>query len=335
MKNLIAAFAIACLPGGAHAQSVTADIVENHILPGFATLAETSQALSQSAAVDCTATSAPLRAAYGNAFDAWVAVNHLRFGPTEVADRGFALAFWPDSRGATPKALATLIRDADPIAESAAAYGDMSIAARGFYAMEFLLYDQTLSTEGEAGYRCQLVQTVAADIANLTDAINTDWQTRYAALLTAPSDDGLYRNDTEAAQELFKALTTGLQLTADTRLGRPLGTFTQPRPKRAEAWRSGRSAHHVAVALTSLQDLAERLSRNDAALQDALDHAFSHAQTQLRALNDPIFAGVAAPQTRIKVEVLQQSVQTIHTLASTDLGPSLGVAAGFNALDGD
>ena len=335
MKNILVLCAVAVLPGFAAAQSVTTDIVENHVLPRFDTLAETGQVLADTAAVDCVATSEPLRAAFGTAFDAWIAASHMRFGPTETDDRAFALAFWPDSRGATPKALGTLIRDEDPIAQTAEAYRDMSIAARGFYAMEFLLYDATISTAGDENYRCQLVQTIAADIASLTQDIATDWQDTYAALLTNPTDDGLYRSDLEAQQELFKALNTGLQLTSDARLGRPLGTFNQPRPTRAEVWRSERSTRHVAVALTSLADLADRLSQNDPTLQQNLSAAFALAQTQIDALDDPAFAGVANPISRIKVEAVRSRVEEIRAIASNDLGTSLGVASGFNALDGD
>ncbi|MEJ8562163.1 imelysin family protein [Yoonia sp. GPGPB17] len=335
MRTFLLACTVAALPAFASAQTITTDIVENHILPRFNALGASGQALSDAATRDCTATSTPLRAAYGTAFDAWIAVSHMRFGPTETEDRAFALAFWPDSRGATPKALATLISDADPIAQSAEAYRDMSIAARGFFAMEFLLYDSTISTAGDDDYRCQLVQTVAADIANLTQDIATDWQSTYAALLTNPTDDGLYRSDLEAQQELFKALTTGLQLTSDARLARPLGTFDRPRPRRAEAWRSERSARHVSVALTNLADLGERLSQDDPALQEELLAAFARAQAQIDALDDPAFAGVANPVSRIKVEAIRSRVEEIREIASNDLGTSLGVASGFNALDGD
>lgn len=335
MKNVLAALAIVAAPGFAFGQSVTPDVVDNHVLPRFAALAATGAALSDAANADCTATSAPLRVAYGAAFDAWVAVSHMRFGPTETAERGFALAFWPDSRGATPKALATLIRDTDPIAQSVDAYSDMSISGRGFYAMEFLLYDPVISTTGDDAYRCQLVQTMAADIAVITQDIATDWQDNYAALLANPTAGGLYRTNTEAAQELFKALTTGLQLTSDARLGRPLGTFDKPRPTRAEAWRAGRSARHVAMSLDSLRDLANRLSQNDPALNNTLNAAFTRAQTQLAVLDDPAFAGVSAPQTRIKVEALRSRVEEIRAIVSNDLGTSLGVASGFNSLDGD
>ena len=42
----------------------------------------------------------------------------------------------------------------------------------------------------------------------------------------------------------------------DLRLGRPLGTFEAPQPRRAEAWRSGRSLHDVEVSLQALRGYA-------------------------------------------------------------------------------
>lgn len=90
----------------AHAQVPSSGpIVQGHVLPGYRALSTTAADLEQAAAADCSPESPELRAAYGAAFDAWVGVSHLRFGPSEVDDRAFALAFWPDPRGSTPKAL--------------------------------------------------------------------------------------------------------------------------------------------------------------------------------------------------------------------------------------
>ncbi|MBV1926439.1 MAG: imelysin family protein, partial [Rhodobacteraceae bacterium] len=130
-------------------------IVDDHILSGFARLKTETQALKQAADTDCAADSAKLRAAWHQAFDAWISVSHLRFGPSETNDRAFALAFWPDPRGFTPRGLQSLIDDQDPIVNSLAEFGDVSIATRGFYALEFLLYDPRISTLGDAAYRCQ------------------------------------------------------------------------------------------------------------------------------------------------------------------------------------
>lgn len=335
MKKLVFAAAFAAMPLAATADPSISEIVDSHILPRFEALASTSRALSDATDADCNPASQTVRDAYGRAFDAWIAVSHLRFGPTEVDDRAFALAFWPDSRGATPRALSAMISDADPIAIDAAAYADVSIAARGLYAMEFLLYDSDLMKAGDPTYRCRLVQTVAADIATTSAAIHDDWQTDYAQVLLTPGPDAIYRSDAEVLQEMLRALTTGLQFTQDSRLGRPLGTFERPRPTRAEARRSERSARHVKLSLVSLQDLASYLTSFDAALAEKLAAQFRDALAKLDDLNDPTFAGVANPQTRLKLEIISQAVGVIRTTVNSELGPTLGVAAGFNALDGD
>lgn len=338
MRQILCAAALIALPAMASAQSqnsVIADTVETHILPRFETLTQTTAQLAATAQNDCSPTSPALRASYSNAFDAWISASHLRFGPTEVDDRAFALAFWPDSRGATPKTLQTIISDNDAVAYSPDDYAQVSIAARGFYALEFLLYDEALQSAGEPSYHCALVQTVTADIAANSAAIEQDWKTDYAARLLAPSENETYQSQEEVLQELFKALSTGLEFTSDTRLGRPLGTYDRPRPTRAESWRSGRSSRNAGLSLDALRDLTEHLASTSPDLAQRLDHAFERAQSQLIALDDPVFATVTDPQKRLKLEVVQQSIDSIRAIVRQDLGPTLGVVAGFNSLDGD
>ena len=65
--------------------------------------------------------------------------------------RAFAIAFWPDSRGATPKTLAELISAEDPVIYSREEFAAVSIAARGFHALEFLLFDPRLSAMQPGG----------------------------------------------------------------------------------------------------------------------------------------------------------------------------------------
>ena len=338
MRHLMLALCIAIVPMKTIAQDshlVVQVIVKEHILPRFVNLKTSTQNLAEIAENDCTPTAQPLRAAYHTAFDAWISASHLRFGPTEVDDRAFALAFWPDSRNVTPRSLRQIIATQDPIAATPQSYTGMSIAARGFYAFEYLLYENDLHELGTADYRCTLIKTVASDIAMTSAAILSDWQSDYASRLLNPQTSGTYRSDDEALQEMFKALTTGLQFTSDSRLGRPLGTYDRPHPKRAENWRSNRSARNVALSLRSLQQLSSNLSAIDTHPNANLARSFEKALVQLETLNDPTFAGVAQPQTRLKIEVLKQSVDTIRDLVRDTLGPMLGVSAGFNALDGD
>jgi len=336
--RLVAAVLACSLPLSAAAQEYSEAItaaLDTHILPGMARLAETSASLADTAEANCAAGDTALETAYHDAFDAWMHVSHLRFGPAENESRAFALAFWPDSRGSTPRTLAQLIGDEDPIVESVERYADVSIAGRGFYALEFLLFDEDISTRGSDAYRCALVQVMTQDMAATTAAIRNDWQDSHAALMRETGGNTLYQSDAEAMRALFGALTTGLEFAEDVRLGRPLGTFERPRPNRAEAWRSGRSLRNVTLSLDGLVELATALTISDAELTDRVDRAFAEVQEAVTRVDDPIFASVVDVQGRIHAEVLQQRIGDLRDVLLNEMGPSLGIAPGFNSLDGD
>ena len=305
-------------------------IVESHILPGYEVRALEASELADAASENCALENPSLIEAYHEAFDAWVKVSHLRFGPSEQDDRAFALAFWPAPRGATAKALSVLIRNEDPAVSDAQAFRTVSIAARGFYALEFLLFDPQFSPVDASDYHCRLIQAVATGIAMTSEAIHADWVEGYADLMVNAENE-TYRTSTEAARQLFTALSTGLEFTSQTRLGRPMGTFERPRPNRAEARRSERSLRHVVLSLEATWELAALISNEN----DTLGTAFQTAIGRAAALDDPVFAGVAEPQGRLRIEVLQQNIEEIRTILAEDVGPALGISAGFNSLDGD
>ena len=331
MRSTIA-LCLSLLAAPVHAVDLQ-QIVDTQIVPGYRDLAQASQTMAEAAKANCAPDDASLREAYAAAFDKWIMVSHLRFGPSEVDDRAFALAFWPDTRGATPKALTALIQAKDPIIKTADGLSDLSIAARGFYALEFLLYDPAF-TEAPSDYSCALIQALTIDIARTTGAILRDWTNGYATLLSTQGND-TYRTDAEAQRQLFTALTTGLEFTSGTRLGRPLGTIDKPRPARAEARRSKRSQRHVVLSLTATRDLALALAIDTPGLAGDMQRAFDRALARAETLEDPGFVNVDDPAQRFRLEALKQQIDDIRTRLIADLGPSLGVTVGFNSLDGD
>ena len=308
-------------------------IVDKHILPGYQGLADRSADLSASAKANCGADLEKVKNAYHLAFDAWVGVSHLRFGPSEIRDRAYALAFWPDTKGFTPKSLSSLLRTGDAAIHDLEQFQTVTIAARGFYALDFLFYDAAFTKRPDPNY-CALVQVISADIAANSAAILQDWQTDYADRIAVPGND-TYRTWSEAAQQLFTSLTTGLEFTAQSRLGRPMGSFSRPRPNRAEARRSGRSLRHVALSLAATRDLAVLMSGGAAEFDADIDASFERAIKLAAELDDPTLAGVSQMQGRIRIEALQGAITMITEQLALNLGPKLGIAAGFNALDGD
>ncbi|MCW8841835.1 MAG: imelysin family protein [Rhodobacteraceae bacterium] len=352
MKRLFVVLVLGLLPVSAYATDDVANdatppttdhaaliqaVTNKHILPRYEALAETGATLAETATQHCSGTGPALRAAWGKAFDAWIGVSHLRFGPSETDNRAFSLAFWPDSRGKTPKAQRGLILKGDDTLLMPAAFAVQSIAVQGYYAMEYLLYDPEFATLGAEGFRCDLVKAMAGNIALVTAAIRDDWVNGYAQTLITAGAEGnaRYQTQAEGVQELFKALGTGLQVTSDMRLQRPLGTLDRPRPARAEARLSGRSVRHVILSVEALDELAGLLSTGAPSLAGQFHDGFGYVREAALALDDPTFATVSDPGKRLNIETLQAVLEDLREIAAIELGAHLGVVAGFNALDGD
>ncbi|MEQ8896788.1 MAG: imelysin family protein [Roseovarius sp.] len=334
MKHLMAALLIA-LPLAAPAQDragVIRGIVEENIVGGFSELDEKAAQMVEAAGQDCTHPG--LHDSYAAAFLAWVRVSHLRFGPSEEENRAFALAYWPDPRGRTAKALRKMLADGNDDLLSPEAYADMSIAARGFYALDYLLHEEGLAEIGTPAYHCALVRTIVADIHGTTGDLAEAWAA-FAPNLTEPGPDSPYRSEAEVLQVLFKSASTGLEFAVDMRLGRPLGTFDRPRPNWAEAYRSGLSLALLQEAVRGAGGLAVRLAAGDAALQGRLEAELADFHDRAAALGDPVFASVAEPTGRFRVEALQTDLREVREVVRGALGPALGVSAGFNSMDGD
>jgi predicted lipoprotein len=324
-------FLAACLLSATPALADVGAALDDHILPSVDRFAASTAALSEAAQADCRADA--LRPAYQQAFDAWMGISHLRFGPLEAEGRGLAIAFWPDTRGMVGKTVAGLIAAEDASVADEAAFAEVSVAGRGLFALELLLYDPDLSAYGPGDYSCALARALSADLARMGRDTAADWQ-GYADLLRTAGQPGnaVFLSEAEATQALYTALMAGLEFTADQRLGRPIGTFDRPRPERAEARRSGRPLQNVTLSLLALRDLARTLATGPIPeTEEAFDMALQTAAT----LGDPLFEGVDTPSGRLRVEILQQKVDFARDAIAAEIGTTLGIAAGFNSLDGD
>lgn len=319
-------FALAVL--AAPASAGVADAVDTHVLPALDRFATASSDLAAAADAECTPEA--VRPAYQAAFDAWMGISHLRFGPMEEDGRALAIAFWPDTRGMVGDTVDRMLADEDPIATDPDAFGDVSVAGRGLFALERLLFE----TEYMPGtYACTYVRAVSTDLSRMATDLLTEWRDAYAPAIASAGDAGnaLFLSRDEPAQVLYTALVTGLDFTAEQRVGRPLGTFDRPRPERAEARRSDRPLRNVVLSLQAARDLARALA--DGPIPDT-EAAFAAALDQAEDV-DPLLASVAEPAGRFGVEILQQRIEAILPAIANEIGVPLGVSEGFNASDGD
>ncbi|MCE0505932.1 imelysin family protein [Roseivivax sp. GX 12232] len=325
---LTAALCLAAAP----ALAGVAEVVDDHVLPATAAFAEATAVLEGAAAADCRGEA--LRPAYQDAFDAWLGISHLTLGPLEEDGTGLAIGFWPDARGMVGRTVARLVADEDPVARDTEGFSEVSVAGRGLFALERLLYDEAFAGYGADDYACTLAKAIAADLARMGGAVDAAWREDFAQTLktAGAEDNSRFLDDREAAQALYTALATGLDFTAQQRLGRPMGSFEAPKPQVAEARRSDRPLRNVVLSLEALRELAMTLS--DAPIPRT-EAAFDRALETARTLDDPRLAGVAEPAGRLRVEALQTEIRAVTRAAAEEIAPALGVSVGFNSADGD
>jgi uncharacterized protein len=305
------------------ASADTAEVVRDHARPGFSAFSAAADALALIDSCD----PGTLQPAFHAAWDAWMGVAHLALGPAEEDGRGLAVLFWPDPKALGWKAQRALLMG-EPGALSPEDFARQSVAARGLPALERLLYP----AEALPVDPCPLIHATADDMARTASLLKAGWGP-FGDLLLSPGQPGntAFLTAAEARQALFTQLATGLETVADKRLGRPLGTFDKPRPDLAEARASARSLRNVILSLQGLRGLALALSPDSPKTLAAFDTALALAA----GLDDPALAGLADPQGRLRVEILQQAVRATREAAIAEMAPALGVTLGFNAADGD
>lgn len=302
------------------------ETITDHILPGYAKFETAAKALADQTQKTCAAED--LIPAYHAVFDAWMVVQHLRFGPVETDGRGLSILYWPDPKALGAKAQMALLTG-DPAKLTAENFADQSVAARGLLSLERLLFPEAALPADP----CQLIRATSADLARIAALIHADWQNGFARALATAGEAGnpVFLTRPEARQSLFTQLVSGLEFLDDSRLGRPMGEFDTPHPERAEARASGRSLRNVLISLQSMRQMVETLTPDAPQTLAAFDHAIRLATD----LDDPIFAGVANPQGRLKVEVVQQAVKHVREAILSELAQEMDVGIGFNAADGD
>ncbi|MDX9873806.1 MAG: imelysin family protein [Spongiibacteraceae bacterium] len=332
-------------------------LLTQHVLPRYQMLATTAASLAADTAAACAdgrvedAEMTRLQTAYGDASDAWQSIQHVRFGPAELFMRGTRLAFWPDPRGAADSQLRALLQSGDPARLAPDRFADNGVAVQGFPALERLLFADSsevlASPSAEAAYRCQVLTAMTRGISDMTAGLAADWRSFVAELEAGDGAGGFYETPAEVTLDLFKSLYTSVELAADHKLARAIGTrIEDARPQQTEAWRSQRSLSNIRLNLAAgaamfggeaaaveggprFADLVD----ND--LRVLLSRAFRQTLATAESLPAPLEVALTDPDHRPQVEKLLREMLALKTLLAQRLPPALGIPLGFNALDGD
>ena len=334
MRRLLAALLLAAAAGTAAAQGLDAAggrLRQEVLLPLYAGYLEQARAFA-AVAPDCAGDwREPMRAAYTDSVLAWRRLEAAGTGPAVAGDTPSTVYFWPDKHGTAGRQLAAALRDRDPALTEAAGLAAKSVGLQSLATLEVLLYGDRIPEQADA-FACRYAQAIAEFQAELATKLAD----------AAPGDPA---TDGAVAETMFRGMQGTLDVLIALDLERPLGAdLAAARGERARAWRSGLSLPLLVAALdtvervytapgafaTMIQSSAE-LSAFDAVLRGRLQAARAAASE----IGEPLHLAVADPAARPAVERLLEELRAVRRLLQERLAPALGLAAGFNALDGD
>lgn len=349
-----AANSAADIPHAAYAP-INRALLQTHILPRYKAFADATGRFDDAARRYCAAPAvarpAEVRMRFGEALSAWMGVQHLRFGPSELLLRANRIHFWPEARGKIGRAVKSMIDTPPSQPLRADRFPRLSAAVQGLPAAEYLLYEASAREEKRRNAACALLVGVTANLKRMAAAINADWRggkVNFTRTLTVPGRANAYfKTHQEATVALFRSLHDGLQLIADAKLRPVLGASIEAaRPNFAESHRSGRSQINIVENLIALRAIYEgegtpglgdllRTHGKDPKLERLMRRAFALTLENAKGIDAPLKRAVKDPALRPRVEKLLLQVRALRQIVRTRLAERLDLAVGFNSLDGD
>ena len=326
--------------------------IDRVIVPGYAALATATGGLVGSLSRLCSEPGAgtleAARAGFAEAVIAFSRVELFRFGPARENNRFERLFFWPDRRGRARRQVEALIARADEKTLDVAALREKSVAVQGFLALEYVLAGKGSQglADGSAAFRCRQGLTVAGAIDRTVRRIHQGWVDPDgfdAVMRGAGPDNPVYRSHGEVVEDFLGAASEQLAVVVRLKLQRMLrdGPKTA-RPKAAPFWRSGLARASIVAnvdgvaALLHEGDLGSLLPDSDAGLAEQIASGLREARDEVSALSSG-----GLPETLSDLESHHRLADAAVRIgaASTAFAKrytaALGLAAGFNSLDGD
>lgn len=305
---------------------------------GYEAFATSSEALQERARVYCQASDkqkiATIRDAWLNAFLDWQRVRFVDFGPIEQDNIAWQLQFWPDSKNLIARKTDHWLQGEQSI--DAASIADDSVAAKGFPALEYVLFDPLVVKAGHAlpeTRACDFLQTVSAQIHTNASRLQVDWISFEQHFLSRP----------EYAQTTVLAAMHSLEILRDKRLAAPmgLGGTTRRNPYIADAWRSGESLSTMHATLAGLQRyflpglviLLEE--RKLTPLADQFRKQLSTVLARLDSMPAALTPLLESDDGYRQLQLLYIDIDRLTTLLNGTIASELGIIKGFNSSDGD
>ncbi|WP_422365774.1 imelysin family protein [Pelagibius sp.] len=328
-------------------------LLDQCLLPRYEALAVAGESLEGALRRDCAdgglGGAEESKKAFHAMMDAWMAAQHLRFGPSELFLRADRMQFWPDKRGVTGRRLSQLLANPDPAALEPQRFAQGSVAIQGLPALERLLFD--MPEAAEQPFACDLAVRIGENLKEISADLLADWRdgpSAYAAVLrNARQGNAEFLDAKEASLQLAKSLRSALLIVVDFKLQRVLGEAVRnAKPKRAESWRSGRSLRNIEINLEAAQALYQnggqggfsallRRQPDGPTLHVEIEAVFRRTRKKLANLPASMTEALEEEGGWQRLSTVRDDVSQLLALISGPFSQMLDLPLGFNSFDGD
>lgn len=341
-------------------QLILENVGNNIIIPQLKDLQQQADLLvTASNNLSNTATSENLvgiQTAWQNAVLSWEKIAFFNFGPSKTQDIGIKIDFNP----ARTHLIESVFTDATTIDQ--AYLTTLGAAAKGFPALEYLLFDRTkdqtqllalFTTEANAARRKAYVKALTENIQAQVVSLLQEWTSEGGNYIQTFVNNSQGGND--AVNTLANKMIEMAEIIANTKLGSPLGVQLKdgtPQPEDAEAWRSSTSVAHMLANLEVLAQVfagtrsdqtngegfdnyldALRSSINGQSLSAGIKAQIEKTRQAIVAIQPSVYEAVTSNQTQVK-EAHEQARQLI-IIIKIEMMNALGGIVTFNDNDGD
>lgn len=330
--------------------TVVEAVIRDHVRPVHEHFANATELLVEAVDHFCGAPDPSglegVRRTFESVARAYSALQPSGFGPIREANRAERLAFWPDPRGIGMKQVQALLAAADPAALDPAVLKGKSVGVQGLTALEFVLYGPPAPTLLEKdAFACRYAAAVARNVGDIAGELVEAWQPDgdATALLRDPGPDNpVFRTSGEVVGEIFGTVATALEDISDRKIRVLIGSeAARAKPKQTLFWRSGQTMPGVASGLEAASHLVEV-----SGIADLMEPAEEWLPRSIRfelGKTAETAGRVVLPVEEIPADASARSAATYVMVATDalkdavggDLLLAVGLARGFNSLDGD
>ena len=332
---------------------VAGELARDVILPSYEESVAASMWLQTAAhelAADPTAeTLETVQQAWRLARTPWKRTDAFRFGPTALQTLGAAIDQSPiDAAKIETEVAGTATLDA-------AYFDNLGANKKGFHGIEYMIFGAdnaavlaSFTTDANASRRRVFVAGAADHLVATSGLLQAAWIAEAARLADPGADNADYPTIKASIDALVNETVFQVEVVADTRLGKPLGTTTggTPRPELQESAPSDHSVEDMAATLESIRNIyyGSRDGSPGKGVGKLVADLSPAADREMRRALDAAAAAVAAiprPFARALVDAnatvlaAYTAVQDLKDALATEVIATLGATVKFNANDGD